>query len=576
MRDNSQIKAIKAPVNASSLIVAPPGYGKTYVMTRRIEHLLNTGALKPPKRLLGLTFTNAAAAEMKERVSQNIPHRKLEIIDLSTIHSFCYQVLCAYGSYISISQEFAILSDHEAQKMLTIIASNFGVDFDANYDALYKSYQNWSVERILKRNIHFVDTGHNSEFENIYQQYIEDCREQNEFDFDHILTFTHELFVHRPEVLEIYRSTYSHILVDEFQDTNPLQFEILALLIEGNQASTSKLDPLPIFFFGDKDQAIYEFMGATPQNVDDGAMRFNCKSYTLENNHRTNSQKILELSSALRSDITTLASTVQASFLVNQNETAEAIKIREEIEGLSLPLHRICIIARNKYRLNGIRESLSKSTPIPYVFIPDFSGAGMEAQFSGIFNKLRAMPSTHDSSLYKEIKSEANMSSEDGNKDVLQLMINMARSYDINFSTMKLHERANNFLNHILLEVNWGHLVRQTVKDKIFVSTIHGVKGLEFDHVIICGLENYSILHSSTCYPCSFGRNRANHEKSIAEAERLLYVGVTRSVKDISLYSIQRTSNDKQRKVSCLLHLLKDHIETDADLTQHICGYEYL
>jgi len=209
--DTSQIKAIKAPVNGSSLIVAPPGYGKTYVMTLRIEHLLNTGALKPPKRLLGLTFTNAAAAEMKERVSQNIPHRKLEIIDLSTIHSFCYQVLCAYGSYISISQEFAIISENEAKKILIDIASDNNMDFISNYDENHKRYQKWSLERLLKRNVAYIDSNYNSKFERIYQQYMEHCLEQNKFDFDHILIFTHKLFVHSPEVLEIYRSTYSHV-----------------------------------------------------------------------------------------------------------------------------------------------------------------------------------------------------------------------------------------------------------------------------------------------------------------------------------------------------------------------------
>jgi DNA helicase-2/ATP-dependent DNA helicase PcrA len=577
MRDNSQIKAIKAPVNDSSLIVAPPGYGKTYVMTQRIEYLLNTGALKPPKRLLGLTFTNAAASEMKERVSQTISHRKVQIIDLSTIHSFCYQVLCAYGAYISISQEFTLMSESEIKKILIDIASGNNVDFISNYDENYKKYQEWSLERLLKRNINYMDLNYNLEFERIYQQYMEYCLEQNKFDFDHILIFIHKLFVQSPEVLEIYRSTYSHILVDEFQDTNPLQFEILALLIEGNPSSVTKLDPLPIFFFGDKDQAIYEFMGATPENVDAGAFRFGCTLYPLEINHRTSSPKILELSSSLRSDITTLPSTIPTPFHVYQNETDEAIKVREEIERLSLPLHRICIIAPNKYRLNAIRESLNESISIPYVFIPDFSGAGMEAQFSNIFNRLRTIPAT-GSSLYKEIKSETNNSSEDGDRDVLQLMINMARSYDINFSTMKLRERANNFLNHILLEVNWGHLVRQTIKGKIFVSTIHGVKGLEFDHVIICGLENYTILHASTCFPCYFGRNRLHHEKSISEAERLLYVGVTRSVEDISLYSVQTASNGRQRKVSCLVHQIKEHIQTDTsvDLALHMCGYHYL
>jgi superfamily I DNA/RNA helicase len=576
-RDNSQIRVIKSPVKSSALVVAPPGYGKTYLMTRRIEYLIHSGALKPPKRLLGLTFTNAAAAEMKQRVSQGIPHRKLHNIDLSTIHSFCYQVLYSYGTYISISQEFSIISESEVKSLLDPIASNHNIDFDADFGKVYRSYRNWIIEHLLKNNDMYEDPHHNSSFRNIYQKYIEHCRKQNKLDFDHVLTSAHKLFIEHPKVLEIYRSTYSHILIDEFQDTNPLQFEILALLIDGHPRTQNKLPSLPVFFFGDTNQAVYEFMGATPENVDRWAHRFDCDEYTLEINHRTKSPKILQLSSALRSDITTLPPTHRPSLYINPNEQIEATLIKKEIEALSLRLHRICVIAPNRYRLQQIQTKLRGSDPLPFVFIPDFSGSGMEKQFSTIFENLRSLSDDSDTSLSKKIKAELDTLTDDSKKDVLKLMQGMARDYDIRFRHIPISIRAKDFLNHILLEVNWGNLVRQTVKDKIYVSTIHGVKGLQFDHVIICGFENYVMPHSSICVDhCQHGNLRSQINVHVSESKRLLYVGITRSIDDISFYSVKINSKDKKRSVTCLLHPLRDHIQTDADFRSQMCGFQHL
>lgn len=584
-RDTSQIRAITSSVDSSSLVVAPPGYGKTYVMTRRISYLIRSGSLNPPKRLLGLTFTNAAAAEMIERVSRDIPRNKMDYIDLSTIHSFCYQCLVAYGSYISIVPDFIIMGETEAKSLLQTIASQNRLDLNANYGKAYQAYRIWITERVLKRNTDFKDPTLQTQFETIYRQYLEQCHREGKVDFDHVLALTYELFSTQPAILELYRSTYSHILVDEFQDTNPLQFELLALLIEGVRPSTKVPRTVPVFLFGDEQQAIYEFLGATPENVTKGTLRFNCTKYSLERNHRTRSPKILELSSALRVDIPTLPSTQPALLHIHDIAPEEASTIKEQILDLNLPLHRICVIAQNKLRLRQIQDEFKAEESLPFIFIPDFTGNSLESQFTDFFHALRSIPNATTGSLVNAIRKVIEgIEIDDEHVDIFDLLMDMARDYDYRARglQMPLSALAKDFVNHILLEVNWGHIVRQNVKNKVYVSTIHGVKGLEFDHVILCGLENYVIPHSSICVDhCNHGNDRSIIKEVISEAERLLYVGVTRSVSDISFYAVRRAWSDNKQKyvrrlLTCLLFPLIAHLELASDLSTDLCGYAVL
>ena len=100
MLDNNQRKAVYLPYTESAIIEAPPGHGKTFVMARRIEFLLQSGYIKPPKKILGLTFTNAAAGEMLDDIKLRINGKHLDLIKVMTFHSFCYKILRAYGNLL--------------------------------------------------------------------------------------------------------------------------------------------------------------------------------------------------------------------------------------------------------------------------------------------------------------------------------------------------------------------------------------------------------------------------------------------------------------------------------------------
>jgi DNA helicase-2/ATP-dependent DNA helicase PcrA len=127
--DASQRKAIYAPAGQSVLVTAPPGYGKTYVMPRRIEYLIKSGALVPPERALGLTFTNAAASEMIARLEQRVSRKYLDYVDAMTFHSLCYQVLRAFGNDLSLSRDFRILPEGEKRAYFRAFVEKRGQRF---------------------------------------------------------------------------------------------------------------------------------------------------------------------------------------------------------------------------------------------------------------------------------------------------------------------------------------------------------------------------------------------------------------------------------------------------------------
>src|SRR5690606_27734669 len=114
---------------------------------------------------------------------------------------------------------------------------------------------------------------------------------------------------------------------------------------------------------------------------------------------------------------------------------------------------------------------------------------------------------------------------ETGYEDVIRLIKEMAKEYDIRFRDKSLQNKALEFVNHILLEVNWGQLIRQNVRYKVFISTIHSVKGLEFDYVLICGLENYTIPSHIICiHHCKNGKRLHAIGDTVTEALNLFYV----------------------------------------------------
>lgn len=564
MLDDNQRKAIYLPFNESVIVEAPPGHGKTFVMARRIEFLIEAGFIKPPKKILGLTFTNAAAGEMLDDIKARVDEKHLDLIRVMTFHSLCYKILRAYGNLLGFNRNFKILSEVEQEKTLQGASKTLSLPYDES------QFSYWHKERHLKNN-----PGYTSQYSNIasriYEEYVRELG-SDKVDYDNLLLRTIALFETYPAVLDTYRSLFKYILVDEFQDTNPLQFKLLKLLVQGSDVGkTEGLSATPVFILADEAQAIYKFQAATPENIGLAKATFNCSEIELNVNHRINSESILSFTGALRGK-NNKPSLSKVSVSICANPVDEANLVLDRIVSFKGDLHDVGVIAQTQYLLLAFRTLLDERK-IPYVFVPDFSAKAIEKRHENIFEKISLLYQEKNftgtlSTRIRQIYAEnLNGETED---DVLKALLSLASSFDARNRQLPFAEKALQFYNDIFVQLNWGNLLRKRVRNKIFLSTIHGVKGLQFSQVHILRLVCFEHIHRNVCWPCGWGKNIKTISSQLDDAHKTLYVGATRAQDILYLYSVQKSNEDKIRKIVCLLSPYKEFLDIQGSL--QFCG----
>jgi len=255
--DCEQRAAVEATEKAIA-VLAGPGSGKTRVLSYRARHLLQQD--REAKALL-LTFTNKAAAEMKAR-ALDVAVVTSDRIWASTFHTFGMRVLRAHGDLLGLDREFEIPDDEEQGELQELAARRAGTS---------NRERRWSYLRLRRQQ------AHESEVVRWAQAYEEQKREQRVFDFDDLVVYAADLFEQHAALAQAYGTQYPHLLVDEFQDTNPAQFPIVRVLAE--HAKT-------ISVFADDDQAIYQFAGAEAKNVRRFVDELDATEYPLTTNYR--------------------------------------------------------------------------------------------------------------------------------------------------------------------------------------------------------------------------------------------------------------------------------------------------
>lgn len=264
------------------LVLAGAGSGKTRVLTYRVAYLLDV--LKVPSfNILAITFTNKAANEMKERVSQVTGNNDIWI---STFHSFCAKILRYEIQHIGYDSNFSIFTASDSQKVVNRILKSYDID-----DNDLKKNIRWHISNCKNLGL-TIDAYYNNLTDNnadlikkVMVKYEEELFKCNALDFDDLLLKTVQLFAKNKEVLEKYQERFKYIHVDEFQDTNKIQMLLVRMLANkhGN-----------IFVVGDDDQSIYGWRGAEVENI----LKFNkcfpsVKIYKLQRNYRS-TDKIIE------------------------------------------------------------------------------------------------------------------------------------------------------------------------------------------------------------------------------------------------------------------------------------------
>ena len=295
---NPQQRLAVETLNGPVLILAGAGTGKTRVITFRIAHLIEKGVA--PQHILGVTFTNKAAREMQERVNQLVPRRRnphpesgSEARDarptLCTFHSLCARILRQHIERLGYKRNFAIYTESDqlgaVRKILSRISAKGEKTDPGAILALLSRYRNGGERAQV-----FGDPSIRAMAEHVRKHYESALRACNAVDFDDLLLLTLRLFKEHPDVLESCRQQYRYVMVDEYQDTNAIQFQLVHQLVAKHQN---------LCVVGDDDQSIYGWRGAEIANLLDMEKHFpKVKIIKLEQNYRS-TNTILRAANAL-------------------------------------------------------------------------------------------------------------------------------------------------------------------------------------------------------------------------------------------------------------------------------------
>lgn len=590
--NEEQYKAV-THLEGPCLVLAGAGSGKTRVLTTRIAYLIDQGI--PSYNILAITFTNKAAKEMKERIDTLVPNN---FAFVGTFHSLGVRILRENCTLCNLTSTFTILDSDDVLSLIKRIMKNKGID----PKSLAPSYVRNRISFIKNENLSSmeIDNLFNTEMEkqvlDIYKTYEELIHKNNSVDFDDLLVLPVKLFQENKEVLEHYQEKFKYILVDEYQDTNEVQYQFNKLLARKYQN---------LFVVGDANQSIYGFRNANFRNILNFEKDYkNCYVVTLEANYRS-TNNILECANCVirnnkeRKDLNlrgTIGDGVKTKYITCESGKSEAITIIEEIKKLyneGFDYKDIGIL----YRTNGqsrLLEEVFLKENIPYNVVGSYYFY-QRKEIKDLLSYLKLICNQNDDIALRRVINEPKrgigekaveslaQSAEANNISMFaaitkgkelafkELIIDMIKAqenmsltefvdYVIDKSGMKNSLESDKSLeNELRLDnleefksvtasfeertgsVNLGDFLEEISlvadmsehkeeKDAVTLMTIHSAKGLEFDCVFLCGLEEGIFPHQN-----SFGS-----ESEIEEERRLCYVGITRARKRLFLTNAKR------------------------------------
>ena len=278
------------------LILAGAGSGKTTVLVNRISYILRSGLCKP-WQILAITFTNKAAGELKERICNAVPDGGADIW-AATFHSTCARILRRYGDRIGYSSHFTVYGTDEQKKLIKDILKQLNIDekilpAKSVLSEISKAKDKMQTPQDMLKEAEYDNR--KASIAKAYDLYQTRLKTADTMDFDDMLSNTVLLFEQCPEILEYYQNQFKYIMVDEYQDTNRVQYKFISMLAEkyGN-----------ICVVGDDDQSIYKFRGATIENILSFENTFKgAKIIRLEQNYRS-TQNILNAANEVISNNT--------------------------------------------------------------------------------------------------------------------------------------------------------------------------------------------------------------------------------------------------------------------------------
>lgn len=544
------------------MVLAGPGSGKTRTIIEKITHLFADKIIPEPFGLLAITFTNAAANEMRSRLRTS-GFRQWDQVFIGTFHSFCHYMLSCYGSDVGVREDFDVVDSQIQEKII--------IEILRDYSHLTSRNIKSTIERLKRQGIYpgVKDEKIAVELKAIYSAYQISLVEQNLVDFEDLIFFAILLLNKSKLARRIITDHFHHILVDEFQDTDSQQLELIKILAE--RASS-------VSIVADDDQSIFGWRGADRRNVKSISEHLGAERLQLGINFRSDQVIVEAAEYIIQQDADRTPKSITASskdrgnlyygLFVDQSKEANNVgsqiaEIRDQ--GTIDDLGQIAIIARARWCVEPVLEYLDsmsinwfdrsrlnfydhwdallaitvlmlainpESTDSLYNVMATIEDAGLAYQLAvedaldvtlnlknNIVENLIEQPSITNidkileiSGFWRLIEQVSWSSTEQKNR--IENVNRMAEDL------IRVAEQGN-----LSLQESLGHLAGLGA---IQIMTGQGAKGREFDHVFFIGLEEGVIPDY-----------RANTQEKIAEERRIFYVGVTRTRKAAYLSSVQ-------------------------------------
>ncbi len=607
---NPQQAAAVTSDRRATLILAGAGSGKTRVLTSRIAWLVRSGEVSPHS-ILAVTFTNKAAREMLTRISTLLPIN-IRGMWVGTFHGLCNRLLRIHHREAGLPETFQILDSADQQALLKRILRGMNIDEEKSPAREIGWFINAEKEQGRRAGAGDVSDPMVERWSEVYLRYEQQCVREGLADFPELLLRCFELLTGNEDLLAHYRSRFSHILVDEFQDTSRLQYQWLKLLA-GERSS--------LCVVGDDDQSIYGFRGASAQNMSDFQTEFGAHVIKLEQNYRSYGAILDAANALIRNNPHRLGKELWTSQgrgeLLRHFEAAddseEASYVVEEVKRLrdqGVELSQMALLYRSNAQSRVLEHTLF-SSGLPYrvygglrfferqeikhalAYLRLVANPGDDAALLRVVNipargvgartlelvqqaaldqgislweAARARPPSGKAgagvagfvSLIESLRAQAvgqglagiaeavversglkalYQAERDGADRVENLdeLVNAAATFEADTHSLTEGDpeapprgvTLADFLAHAALEA--GDNQAEAGAQALQLMTVHASKGLEFEAVFLCGLEEGLFPHE----------NAVNQESGLEEERRLMYVALTRARHHLYLTSAE-------------------------------------
>ncbi len=604
------------------LVSAGPGSGKTHVLTGRVYYLI--AAMKvPPESIVVITFTKEAALSMERRFYQLIEELNLSIEDFqgvrfSTFHSFYYQILKDSNQF----QNYSIINDYSQRKLVQYLVETEDNKIEKGSFRACNIHEADSIRRAISL---YKNTMNQEAYINAFPEYRKEeawkyfklyekeLENRKMLDMDDLVYKTLNILKSNKTLVNSYQERYQHYLVDEFQDSNIIQYRVMRILTQKVRS---------IFAVGDEDQAIYGFRGAAPGIMERYIKDYaGCRVLFMGENYRSYPQIVSAASNVisqskyrLKKDIRSMKQTEQGEggtvekkvFGQRKEEWEYVCKCLKEMDHAKVK--NTAILFRTNFHLSAFIAML-KSKGIPYItrenagciyqhfvvqdvmayllagsgrrerelflriFRIPFIGVGRESLTEELVD-LEALKVFYSRGAYA---NRLTVEQVDKLKRKLNMLQRMSPSLGLNFirkacgydnyireryeKDQELYSQCMDILDYLQGESSdfktveeWAGAQerykeqfqkersrgkRREKEEGVYVMTLHGAKGLEFEHVFIMDV-NEGVIPK-------FGKGSELPEEKVEEERRLFYVGMTRAKKRLELLLVIETNNSKLR-----------------------------